>query len=56
MATKVRAHEIRNKKKDELLRQLDELKQELVSLRVQKIAGSGNTAKLTKMWVDAIHR
>ena len=45
---KVRTSELSNKKRDELLKQLDELKQELVSLRVQKITG-GNASKLNKM-------
>jgi ribosomal protein L29 len=36
--------------KNDLLKQLQELKQELLTLRVQKIAG-GSAAKLTKMWV-----
>ena len=45
---KVRAVELVVKKKDELLKQLDELKQELVTLRVQKITG-GNASKLTRM-------
>ena len=45
---KVRASELQNKKRDELLKQLDELKTELVSLRVQKITG-GNASKLGRM-------
>merc|ERR1712080_325720 len=44
---KVRASELQNKKRDELVKQLEELKTELVSLRVQKIAG-GN-AKLARI-------
>ena len=36
--------------KQDLLTQLSELKTELASLRVQKIAG-GSASKLTKMWV-----
>lgn len=39
--------------KQDLLTQLGELKTELASLRVQKIAG-GNAAKLNKMWVSWI--
>lgn len=46
--TKVRAHEIRSKSKVELEKQLDELKQELSSLRVQKLAGS-NAQKVSKI-------
>lgn len=37
-----------NRNKTDLLKQLHELKTELASLRVQKIAG-GSAAKLTKM-------
>jgi hypothetical protein len=37
-----------NRNKTDLLKQLGELKTELLSLRVQKIAG-GSAAKLTKM-------
>ncbi|KAK4053899.1 60S ribosomal protein L35, L29 [Microbotryomycetes sp. JL221] len=47
---KVRTSELSTKKRDELLKQLDELKQELVSLRVQKITG-GNASKLNKISV-----
>lgn len=47
---KVRASELQSKKRDELLKQLEELKTELVSLRVQKVTG-GNASKLAKMWV-----
>ncbi|KAL0074409.1 ribosomal L29 protein-domain-containing protein [Phycomyces blakesleeanus] len=41
----VKAHELRNKNKAELLKVLDEKKQELASLRVQKVAG-GSASKL----------
>lgn len=43
-----------SRSKNDLSKLLTELKQELSSLRVQKIAG-GSAAKLTKMWgvVDA---
>ncbi|SCV71935.1 BQ2448_4629 [Microbotryum intermedium] len=47
-SSKVRASELQSKKRDELLRQLDELKTELVSLRVQKITG-GNASKLLRI-------
>ncbi|KAK9701742.1 60S ribosomal protein L35, L29 [Basidiobolus ranarum] len=45
---KVKAYELRNQSKEELKKQLDELKQELSSLRVQKIAG-GAASKLTRI-------
>ncbi|ORX92143.1 ribosomal protein L29 [Basidiobolus meristosporus CBS 931.73] len=45
---KVKAHELRNQSKEELKKQLDELKQELSSLRVQKVAG-GAASKLTRI-------
>ncbi|KAI7848963.1 ribosomal L29 protein-domain-containing protein [Circinella umbellata] len=41
----VKAYELRNKNKAELLKTLDEQKQELASLRVQKVAG-GSASKL----------
>ncbi|GAA5908912.1 hypothetical protein JCM6882_005482 [Rhodosporidiobolus microsporus] len=47
---KVRASELQSKKRDELLKQLDELKTELVSLRVSKITG-GNASKLARISV-----
>nr|CAL69082.1 TPA: putative 60S ribosomal protein L35 isoform 1 [Spadella cephaloptera] len=47
---KVKAHELRGKKKEELLKQLDELKQELASLRVAKVTG-GAASKLSKIRV-----
>ena len=46
--TKIRAHELRSKKKTELLKQLDELKTELASLRVQQVTG-GAPSKLAKI-------
>lgn len=49
----VKAHELRSKSKNELLKELDELKQELASLRVQKISG-GAASKLTRMWVSSV--
>merc|ERR1712048_1128498 len=47
---KVKAHELRGKKKDELLRQLDELKTELQQLNVAKVTG-GAPSKLSKIKV-----
>ncbi|KAG0171149.1 hypothetical protein DFQ30_001421 [Apophysomyces sp. BC1015] len=44
----IKAHELRNKNKAELLKVLDEQKQELASLRVQKVAG-GSSAKLQQI-------
>ncbi|KAJ9097613.1 60S ribosomal protein L35 [Naganishia onofrii] len=48
MSGKIRAFELQSKNKTDLLKQLHELKTELASLRVQKIAG-GSAAKLTKI-------
>ncbi|KAK3725158.1 60S ribosomal protein L35, L29 [Vermiconidia calcicola] len=45
---KVKASQLWGKNKEELKKQLDELKQELVQLRTQKIAG-GAQSKLTKI-------
>ncbi|GAA5975962.1 hypothetical protein JCM11641_002850 [Rhodosporidiobolus odoratus] len=45
---KVRATELQGKSKDALVKQLDELKTELVSLRVQKVTG-GNASKLARI-------
>ncbi|KAG2182792.1 hypothetical protein INT44_005772 [Umbelopsis vinacea] len=42
----VKAHELRNKNKAELTKQLDDLKQELASLRVQKITGGARLQKI----------
>lgn len=50
MSSKIRAFELQSKNKTDLLKQLTELKTELASLRVQKIAG-GSAAKVTKMCV-----
>ncbi|KAG5457449.1 MAG: hypothetical protein BJ554DRAFT_2532, partial [Olpidium bornovanus] len=50
-AAPVRAYELRVKNKAELNKQLEELKQELASLRVQKVAG-GASSKLAKMCVS----
>merc|ERR1711925_22720 len=47
---KVKAHKLRGKKKEELLRQLDELKTELQQLNVAKVTG-GAPSKLSKIKV-----
>lgn len=47
---KVKASQLWGKNKEELKKQCDELKQELVQLRTQKIAG-GAQSKLNKMYV-----
>ncbi|KAL1924449.1 60S ribosomal protein uL29 [Calcarisporiella thermophila] len=44
----VKAYELRTKNKAELEKQLEELKQELLNLRVQKVAG-GAASKLTRI-------
>ena len=48
---KVKAHELREKKKEDLEKQLDDLKNELAQLRVAKVSGQGGAAKLTKIRV-----
>merc|ERR1711911_299002 len=50
MGTKVKAKDLRGKKKDELVKQLDELKNELATLRVAKVTG-GAASKLSKIRV-----
>merc|ERR1712121_302092 len=45
---KVKAKDLRGKKKDDLLKQLEELKTELQSLRVSKVTG-GAASKLAKI-------
>lgn len=45
---KLKAHELRTKTKEELVKQLDELKTELSQLRVHKVTG-GTASKLSKM-------
>merc|ERR1712044_36909 len=45
---KVKAKELRGKKKEDLLKQLNELKQELSNLRVAKVTG-GAASKLSKI-------
>ena len=49
-AVKVKAYELRNKSKEDLTRQLEELKTELQQLRVAKVTG-GAASKLSKMYV-----
>ena len=46
---KLKAHELREKGKEELLKQLEELKNELAQLRVAKVSGQGGPSKLAKM-------
>lgn len=48
---KVKAGQLWSKNKDELTKQLAELKTELSQLRIQKIVSSGT--KLTKMYVES---
>jgi large subunit ribosomal protein L35e len=45
---KVKAYELHGKSKADLTKQLEELKTELLQLRVQKVAG-GASSKLTRM-------
>lgn len=44
----MKAHELRTKSKEELLKQLEEFKTELATLRVHKVTG-GTASKLSKM-------
>ncbi|CAG9534341.1 unnamed protein product [Cercopithifilaria johnstoni] len=46
--TKVKARDLRGKKKEELMKQLDEQKTELASLQVSKVVGGG-ASKLSKI-------
>lgn len=48
--SKVKTKDLRGKKKEELLKQLDDLKQELANLRVAKVTG-GTASKLSKIRV-----
>ncbi|KAF8507593.1 ribosomal protein L35 [Gautieria morchelliformis] len=48
MPGKIKAYELQSKSKNDLSKLLVELKQELLTLRVQKIVG-GSAAKLTKI-------
>ena len=50
-SNKIRASQLWGKNKEELKKQLEEQKQELVALRTQKIAG-GAQSKLNKMYVN----
>merc|ERR1712130_449589 len=45
----VKASELRGKSKDELMKQLNEHKQELNNLRVAKVSGSGAASKLARI-------
>ncbi|KAL5483815.1 hypothetical protein EMCRGX_G020230 [Ephydatia muelleri] len=47
---KLKAHELRGKTKEDLLKQLEELKTELSQLRVHKVTG-GTASKLSKIKV-----
>ncbi|KAJ3999000.1 ribosomal L29 protein-domain-containing protein [Lentinula boryana] len=48
MPGKVKAYELQSKSKNDLSKQLTELKNELLALRVQKVVG-GSASKLTKI-------
>lgn len=48
LQVKVKCSELRTKEKKELVKQLDELKTELLNLRVAKVTG-GAPSKLSKM-------
>ncbi|KAJ3985906.1 ribosomal L29 protein-domain-containing protein [Lentinula detonsa] len=48
MPGKVKAYELQSKSKNDLSKQLSELKNELLALRVQKVVG-GSASKLTKI-------
>mmetsp|Transcript_23451 Transcript_23451/g.42319 ORF Transcript_23451/g.42319 Transcript_23451/m.42319 type:complete len:126 (+) Transcript_23451:81-458(+) len=48
--TKLKAHVLRNKNKGELLKQLEDLKNELATLRVAKVTGN-SASKLAKIGV-----
>ncbi|XP_054710691.1 60S ribosomal protein L35-like [Uloborus diversus] len=47
---KVKARELRGKKKEEVEKQLEELKQELAALRIAKVTG-GAASKLSKIYI-----
>jgi large subunit ribosomal protein L35e len=48
---KLKCHELRDKSKEELLKQLEDLKNELSQLRVAKVSGQGGPSKLAKIVV-----
>ena len=48
---KIRASELRDKSKEDLLKQVDDLKNELSQLRVSKVSGQGGPSKLAKIKV-----
>merc|ERR1712166_1192951 len=48
---KIKAHELRDKKKEDLTQTLDDLKNELSQLRVSKVSGQGGPSKLAKIKV-----
>uniref|UniRef100_A0A674NTA1 Large ribosomal subunit protein uL29 n=1 Tax=Takifugu rubripes TaxID=31033 RepID=A0A674NTA1_TAKRU len=50
LRAKIKARDLRGKKKEELLKQLDDLKNELSQLRVAKVTG-GAASKLSKIRV-----
>lgn len=49
---KVRTQDLQNKSKVDLLDQVAELRKELLSLRVQKVAG-GASSKIARMYVQS---
>merc|ERR1711918_156323 len=51
MGGKIKAHELREKSKEDLLKQLEDLKNELSQLRVSKVSGQGGPSKLAKIKV-----
>jgi len=48
---KLKAHDLREKSKEELVKQCEELKNELAQLRVAKVSGQGGPSKLAKIRV-----
>lgn len=52
---KVKCTDLRTKDKNELLKQLEELKTELTNLRVAKVTG-GAASKLSKMYVYILYK
>ena len=53
MQSRVKAAQLWSKPTEDLTKQLDELKNDLINLRVQKIAG-GASSKLTKMYAARV--